>query len=407
MKVVVYSLGCKVNQYESGAIEKALIDKGHTVTDKLEFADCYIINTCAVTSAGERKSRTTIAKCNKLNKNAKIYVIGCAVQDNIKQFEDKQNVVYLNGNSEKIKVVEFLERKQLTPLPTQYEECTTSNTLRTRGFIKVQDGCNNFCSYCIVPYLRGRSRSREIPLVINEIRSLKDVNEIVLCGINLSDYKGGLISLAKEVDKCGIRFRFGSLEVNVITDEFLNELKQLKNFCPQFHLSLQSGSNSVLLRMNRHYTREKYIDCCKKIKDTLPIANITTDIIVGFPEESEKEFLDTVDLAKKVCFGDIHIFPYSERKGTVSSKMTDLPKSVKLERVKVLQSIKEDLKKGYINSFIGKSLTVLTEEDEGDFTVGYTENYIKIYLPKGTEKNKLIKVAPYELYKEGAKGNII
>ncbi|MEG1806005.1 MAG: MiaB/RimO family radical SAM methylthiotransferase, partial [Clostridia bacterium] len=295
MKVCLYTLGCKVNQYESGGLHKELQDRGFEVCDSLEPADIYIINTCAVTAEAERKSRNSITKCLALNPFSKIFAIGCAVQKNAAQFLEKDNVVYVNGNANKKKVLELIEKTQIDDISLEFEDFVSTINSRTRAFVKVQDGCNNFCSYCIVPYLRGRSRSREISSVVDEIKGLKNCNEVVLTGINLSDYKfGGLGKLAEEVDKVGMRFRFGSLEVNVITDEFLSILKNLNHFCPQFHLSLQSGSTAVLKKMNRHYTAEEYVAACDKIQSTFENANITTDVIVGFPSETDDNFNETI-----------------------------------------------------------------------------------------------------------------
>lgn len=405
MKVSIVTLGCKVNQYDSGGVISILEASGVETAEGLIFADAYIVNTCAVTKEAERKSRETITKCLKLNQNAKVFVMGCASQKNPSQFANKsENVVYVNGNGDKKKVAELIAGTALSELPLEYEEFGVAKSEKTRAFVKVQDGCNNFCSYCIVPYLRGRSRSREIEKVVEEIRALKDVNEVVLCGINLSDFHGGdgLISLAEAVDTCGIRFRFGSLEERVITDEFLNRLQKLKNFCPQFHLSLQSGSDAVLKRMNRKYTSSEYLLATEKIKAAFMNANITTDVIVGFPGETEEEYEESEALAKAVGFGDMHVFPYSKREGTVAAKMEDLPKSVKTERAKRLAALRDALKDQYISRFIGKTLTALTEDIENGKRVGYTENYVKVYLPESIESNKLIRVTLTEKFGDGA-----
>ncbi len=403
MKISIITLGCKVNQYESGGLHFELEKMGHSVSDNIERADVYIINSCAVTAEAERKSRNTVNKCLSHNENAKVYVIGCASQKDNKQFLDKDNVVYVNGNGNKKKVLELIEKRDAVDEIVEYEDFHNAVNSRTRGFIKVQDGCNNFCSYCIIPYLRGRSRSREIQSVVEEIKGLKDINEIVLTGINLSDYKfGGLAELSKKVDELGIRFRFGSLEVNVITDQFLEVMSTLKNFCPQFHLSLQSGSTGVLKKMNRHYTREEYILACKKIQKVFPKSSITTDVIVGFPTETEEDFVDSCDLAREVGFLDMHIFPYSKRTGTVASKMKDLPKEVKKQRVQKLMAVARELKAKYINSYKGKSLTMLTEEYVEGYTVGHTENFIKLYVKGEIPLNSLTCCSLVDIYEDGA-----
>lgn len=423
MKICILTLGCKVNQYESGGIHKALCDKGYDVVENLENADVYIINTCAVTAEAERKSRNAVTKCLAHNAKAKIFVIGCASQKNSQQFlqkeEQKDNVVYLNGNANKKKVLQLIEQSQaeksstanlnaVEEIPKEFEDFVTVVNSRTRAFVKVQDGCDNFCSYCIVPYLRGRSRSREIQSAIDEIKNLKDCNEVVLTGINLSDYKfGGLSELSKEVDKVGMRFRFGSLEVNVITDEFLDTLSKLKHFCPQFHLSLQSGSTEVLKKMNRHYTAEEYLLACEKIKKVFPCANITTDVIVGFPTETEQNFIETCELSKKVQFGDMHIFPFSKRAGTQAEKFKDMPKAQKDGRAKILSQIRDELKKSYIEKFIGKTFVMLTEDKEDNLTVGHTENFIKVYIPDDMHSNTLVKVQIESVHMEQGKNAVL
>ena len=278
---------------------------------------------------------------------------------------------------------------------------------RERAFIKVQDGCDNFCSYCIIPYLRGRSRSRKAENVVKEIEYLAPC-ESVITGINLSAYdkKGnGLKGLIGELTNVDCRIRLGSLEVNVITPEFLQSLKKLKDFAPHFHLSLQSGSNAVLKSMNRHYTREEFLEKCKLIREYFPTAAITTDIIVGYSTESEKDFEDSVDLAEKAEFADIHCFPYSVRSGTVGAKLKELPAEVKNERMKRLTEVKNKLKNAFIERNIGSIGEFIPEEKEDEYSVGYTGNYIRCYVkgdaPKGKYKVKLVRP-----FKDGALAEI-
>lgn len=407
MKIAILSLGCKVNQYESGSIEKSFFEMGYEVTDKLEYADKYIINTCAVTNEAERKSRNMVTKCLTLNSEAEIYILGCAAQANSLQFEEKPNVVFVTGCDQKQKVLKLMNGTYMDGNMIEFEEYGVTKNSRTRSFLKVQDGCNNFCSYCIIPYLRGRSRSRKIENIIEEIRNLKEVNEIVLCGIDLSSYEPSLIELSQAVDKEGIRFRFGSLDVDVVTDDFIEKLVKLENFCPQFHLSLQSGSTKVLKSMNRHYSSEEYLEAVQKLQRAFKLCNITTDIVVGFPTETEEDFLDTCEFVKKVGFGDIHIFPFSKRIGTRAAKMQDLPKREKANRAKRLAIIRDELKKNYLKKYIGKKLIVLTEEIVDEYVVGHTENFLKLYLPKDTSTNKLIQCELLELYSDGIKAKII
>ncbi len=413
-KVCIYTLGCKVNQYESSAIAEKLKHQGFEVSENLTEADFYIINSCAVTNEAERKSRASVAKCLSHNPLAKVFVIGCASEKNNDQFFEKDNVVYVNGTFDKMGVVSLIEQDVShntcqNEIYEDYEIYDHKGDKRTRAFIKVQDGCNNFCAYCIVPYLRGRSRSRKIEDVLKEVKNLKKTKEIVLTGINLSDYKfGGLINLAEKVDEVGIRFRFGSLEVSVIDDDFLLRLKKLKNFCPQFHLSLQSGSTKVLADMNRKYTAEEYIKTCDKIYKTFDLASITTDVIVGYPTETYENFLESCDLAKRVGFLDMHVFPFSKRSGTKAESLKDLPKRDKAERVEILTNIKEELRGKFIENIKGKTFEILIEEKVGDFYIGHTENFIKAYLKgKGLKINKIVKGKLKSAFKDGGEFEVV
>ena len=396
MKIAVLTLGCKVNKYESDALIFTLQKKGFEATDALEWADAYIINTCAVTNEAERKSRQMIERCRKFNPRAKIYVVGCASQNRPSQFE-KKGVVFVQGVAEKLKIIDHLlsEGEKVYDLPLEYEDDFFSAQTKERAFIKIQDGCNNFCTYCIIPYLRGRSRSREAKSVIAEIEKLpKSVKEVVLVGIDVSSYcdKNGtkLIDLLEALDRFGFRLRLSSMEDNLISEDFVRRLKNLKNFCPHFHLSLQSGCDEVLKKMNRKYRTADFERTVNLIRKYFPLAGITTDVIVGFPTETEENFTETVNFIKKIGFSDLHIFPYSNRKGTVASKMfKDLPKSVKEERAKVLAEIR---KKDKID-FIAKNdiLEVLIEEEKNGVFFGYSKNYIKCAFVGGCNVGEIVK----------------
>ncbi len=384
MKVVTFSLGCKVNKYESDSICEDFKKQGYEVSDKLEWADIYIINTCAVTSEAEKKSRQMIARCKKFNPDAKIYVCGCASQKNPSQFDEK-GVFLVKGVAGKQKLIEELQTKgkKMDTLPTGYEKMTFSSQSRTRAYLKIQDGCNNFCTYCIIPYLRGRSRSRDVDDIIKEVSNLPDeVKEIVLVGINVADFKingeKALIGLLEKLDGFDKRIRLGSIEDGIIDESFVKRLSKLKNFCPHFHLSLQSGSDEVLKRMNRHYTASQFANSVEIIRKYFPLAGITTDVIVGFPGEGEKEFCETVEFIKNVNFTSLHIFPYSKREGTVAFKMQDTSVEVKKNRVKTLQELNTIL----FDEFLKKNnnLSVLIEENEKGFLVGHSMNFIKVYL---------------------------
>ena len=384
MKAVVFTLGCKVNECESDSIIEALFEKGYSVTDKLEPADLYILNTCAITNEAEKKSRQAVSRVLKLNPNARVIVTGCAVEKNLKNFEGKKGVTLLNGTFGKNKLVDLLDKEGVFVFPqtTVYEENCPVKSLRTRTYIKVQDGCNNFCSYCIVPYLRGRSRSRNPENIIEEIRRIKP-KETVINGINLSayNYNGitltGLMRALKDEDT---RIRLGSLEVGVIDREFLTAVKNLKNFAPHFHLSLQSGSSEVLKAMNRRYTAEEYAKKVDLIREFFPDAGITTDIIVGFPTETEENFIETLDFVDRIKFSDIHPFIFSPRSGTVAYKMKDLAPEIKKARLDKLMAKKQECKLAFSTQMIGKTLEFVLEEKKDGYFVGYSENYLRLYV---------------------------
>ena len=411
MKAVVFTLGCKVNECESHSLATGLTNLGYQVTDKLEPADLYIVNTCAVTQEAEKKSRQTASRIKKLNPNAKIIWTGCATQKDAKAFENKSQDGLITGVFEKGKILEMLSSSGncIANSSLEFEELLPVKTLKTRTFVKVQDGCNNFCSYCIIPYLRGRNRARNPQNVVKEIESVKPL-EAVITGINLSAYDFNGVKLTGLMNAlCGqdCRIRLGSLEVNVIDHEFLTALKNLKNFAPHFHLSLQSGSNAVLKSMNRHYTREQFIEKVNLIREYFPNAGITTDVIAGFPTESEKDFLDTLDLIERVKFSDIHPFTFSPRSGTVAYKMQDLNGQIKKERLDKLMAIKENLKKEFSLSQIDKTLYWLPEERVGDYTVGYTENYLRVYVKGDFTNKEILSVKVIEPYQDGAIASVI
>lgn len=406
MKAVVFTLGCKVNECESDSLISGLINLGYEVSDKLEQADLYIVNTCAVTAEAEKKSRQMASRIRKLSSDAKIIFTGCAVQKDPKQFENKSSDFLLTGVFNKNDILSMLSEKgnRVASPCDKFEELLPTKSLRTRTYVKVQDGCNNFCSYCIIPYLRGRTRSRNPKSVYQEIKSV-NAKEVVINGINLSayNYEGvTLTGLIRELKDLPCRIRLGSLEVNVIDREFLSALKQLKNFAPHFHLSLQSGSNSVLKAMNRHYTANEYIEKVNLIREYFADAGITTDIIVGFPTETDENFNETVELVKKVKFSDIHPFPFSSRSGTVASKMQDLPSQVKKDRLDELLKLKKECKENFANKLKGKTLDFLCEEEKDGFYQGYTENYLRVYLKEKVEIGKITKVTIEEPFLDGA-----
>lgn len=406
MKVSVLTLGCKVNKYESDALIFELKSRGIDATDNLEEADAYIINTCAVTNEAERKSRQMIERARKFNSNAEIYVMGCASQNRPVQFEDR-NVKMIIGTAGKKKIVDELSHSgtHLFELPTAYEDDLFSAQSLTRAFIKIQDGCDHFCSYCIIPYLRGRSRSRSLESIVSEVEKLPDdVKEVVLVGIDVSDFKidgkKGLGKLLQTLDKYGKRLRLSSMEDSLIDEEFLKVLSTLKNFCPHFHLSLQSGCDNVLKKMNRHYTTDEFADSVALIRKYFPLAGITTDIIVGFPTETEEDFEETLKFVESVKFSQLHIFPYSKRDGTAASKLyKDLSGKVKNERVKRLEELGDRLKTEFLRE--NKTGKVLIEAKNGDYFDGYTENYIKCYVSGDLKVGEIVDVQIEKSFKDG------
>ena len=410
-KIVVYTHGCKVNQYDSDAMLK-ILQSAFDVSDELEMAEHYIVNTCAVTAEAERKSRQTVTKILKINPDAKIYVCGCASQRDAIQF-DRDGVVYVSGTDGKIALAKALVSSEELEckasdfsISKEYEENEGVLSLRTRHYIKVQEGCNNFCSYCIIPYLRGRSRSRDIDSIKKELdEAVKVAKEIVLTGINLSAYgkeKGGsLAQLLVELKDYPVRFRLGSLEVGVIDKELLDATQLLKDFCPHFHLSLQSGDDETLKKMNRHYTAEEYAKAVALIREYYPNGAITTDIIVGFPTETEEQFENSKAFAERIAFADIHCFPYSSRKGTVAGKLPTLDKATLDRRAKEMGEVKKALVNKYLSAQIGKPLNVLFETVDNDgMWCGHTENYVKVYSKNG-DKNTLKTIVPTRLYLDG------
>ena len=399
MLASVITLGCKVNEYESQSILSQLKSNGYEIAEGLVRADVYIINTCAVTNIAEKKSKQVLAKLEKLNPQAKIIVCGCAVQNNPTQFLVKPNVIAITGNFGKHDIMTFIN-KQNKVLP-DLENKKYINTMRpvetrTRQYIKIQDGCDYFCTYCLIPYVRGRSRSRELADIIDEIKSTK-ANEIVLTGINMSDYKIdgklALNTLIKEVDKCGKRFRLSSLECNVLDDEMLTTLKNCKNFCPHFHLSLQSACNATLKRMNRRYTIEQFINRVDKIRSLFPLASISTDIIVGFVGETEEEFNDTYNNLKRLQFSFMHIFPYSERKGTVADRLPNkIDKATKKAREHKLMELNKQFKSKFYPKNVGTKHKVLVELVDENISLGYTDNYIYTYINKPLKEGEIVEV---------------
>ncbi len=405
--VAIHSLGCKVNSYEAESMEQLLKQAGYMIVpfDENITADIYIINTCSVTNIADRKSRQMLHKSKKINPDAIVVAAGCYVNADTKKAAEDNAVDIVLGNNCKINIVEALENyykdKNNSEMVVDFKEKQEYEELKldevsthTRAYIKIQDGCNQFCSYCIIPYTRGRIRSRDIDEIEEEVTKLvsKGFKEVVLTGIHLTSYgvdnnKGSLLEVIMRLDKIdGLqRIRLGSLEPRVITEEFAKTLSSSKKICPHFHLSLQSGCDTVLKRMNRKYTTQEYYDKCCILRKYFNNPAITTDVIVGFPQETEEEFEATKVFLEKVHFYEMHIFKYSRRKGTVADRMEgQVDEKVKTQRSAILLELENKMSKEYRQQHIGKTEEVLIEEiisENGkDYFMGFTPDYIRVKI---------------------------
>lgn len=406
VKAVVFTLGCKVNEVESASIMSELEREGWEVSDRLSPADVYVLNTCAVTAEAEKKSRQLVARAKKFNPDAAIFICGCASEKNARQFENR-GVAFIGGAQNKAEVVAAVARNfggsatcGELPYPKQ---------VKTRAFVKIQDGCNNFCSYCIIPHLRGRSRSRTVRSVVDEICATA-AREVVITGINISAFgreRGeSLKTLTDALAGSDKRIRLGSLECNVVDESFLASLKALKDFAPQFHLSLQSGSDAVLKAMNRHYTRGQFLEKCALIYDFFPDAAITTDIIVGFCGETEEDFLQSLRIVEEARLARVHAFAYSPREGTRAYALRDVPADVKSERLHRLLTAAAEAEKRFIRSRISARRSVIFEDFDGVYTDGYTADYVKVYA-EGNYGGETRTVRLLQPFKDGALVEIV
>ena len=415
-KVAFITLGCKVNQYETNAMAQKFIEKGYEVVEHTEVADIYVINTCTVTNMSDRKSRQMLRRVKELNKEAIIVACGCYVQVAKEEVEKIEEVDLILGNNEKKNIVELVEKFQNEKIEkekkSELEEVEdvmhekefvefgdVIYTEKTRAVIKVQDGCDRFCSYCIIPYARGRVRSRKPENVISEIEKIskKGIKEVVITGIHIASYgkdfkeEYRLIDLLEEINKIeGIeRIELGSIEPLLITEEFVRRLKKLEKICHHFHLSLQSGCNETLKRMNRRYSIEEFKNIVELLKKNYEDVNLTTDIIVGFPGETEKEFEETYKFLKQMKFYKMHIFKYSQRKGTKAAVMSvQIDGNKKEERSRKLIELSDKNEEEYNKKYVGKEVEVLWEEEKEGFYKGHTKNYILAYLKVDNEIKK-------------------
>ncbi len=411
MKFSIITFGCKVNSYESEYMKEQLINNNYQCVEDFKEADIVIVNTCSVTNTADNKCKKAIRGVRRDNPDCVLMVCGCTAE-NHREDLNNMDIDILIGNKEKSKVVELIEnfiknnQKYVNfcndrRLPFENMEVKEFNEL-TRAFVKIQDGCNNYCAYCIIPYVRGSIRSKKMEDVLEEVKELvqKGHKEIVLTGINTGAYgrETGLYDLTdliRELSKIDEleRIRVSSIEMTEITDKFIEELKNNKKLCAHLHVSLQSGSERILKLMNRKYTKDEYYNNIMKIKEARPDINLTTDVIVGFPGETEEDFQECIEYCKKVGFSKIHVFPYSVREGTKAATMPNqLSNAIKKDRSRRLIKIDEDLQLAFNKKFIGRTLDVLIEEVFDDYSVGHTENFLKVIVNKKLEENKSYKV---------------
>ena len=409
-KVALHNLGCKVNAYEVEAMQQLLEKAGYEIVPFTEGADVYLINTCTVTNIADRKSRQMLHKAKKMNPDAIVVAAGCYAQADTEKLKEDNAVDLILGNNQKTQIVEVLEEyekehsKQVQVIEInhtkEYEELSIEQTAEhVRAYIKVQDGCNQFCTYCIIPFARGRVRSRKIADVLREVETLasKGYKEVVLTGIHLSSYgvdfskeeRESLLSLIQAVSKVeGIqRIRLGSLEPRIITEEFLEGIVATGKVCPHFHLSLQSGCNKTLKNMNRRYRAQEYAEKCELIRKYYPAPALTTDVIVGFPMETEEDFEESYEFVKNIHFYETHIFKYSRRHGTKAAAMDgQLTEAVKAQRSEKLLELHDIRAKEYEEAMIGKTIELLLEEEiEEDgkmWYVGHSREYVRAVIEK-------------------------
>ena len=397
MKIAFYTLGCKVNQYESQAMSEAMKSHGFEVVTPDCEADIYVINSCTVTAESDRKTRQTVRRFKRSHPDSIVVLTGCMPQAFPEDAKALVQADIVMGNKNNHRLFEFVEKylseKERVFAVEQHEtgdrflgDTISGFDRRTRANVKIEDGCNRFCSYCVIPYARGRVRSKPIDELKAELEKLSDAGfaEVVLVGINLSAYGQDIgLTICNAVELAAQmkfeRIRLGSLEPDHITDEVIGRLSKIEKFCPQFHISLQSGCDNTLKAMNRHYTAEEYMQLCTKLRNAFSDTTLTTDIMVGFPTESEEDFRTSVEFAKAVGFEKVHVFPYSPREGTRAAKMPQLPRHLKEERSRIMIEETEKVRQAFLSSQVGKTVEVLFETRRSDgFTEGYTKNYTPV-----------------------------
>ena len=427
MRFAFYTLGCKTNQYETQAMERLLTQMGHEIGHFDEGCDAYIINTCSVTAVADKKNRAIIRRCRKTNPDAIIGVCGCYSQhaaDAVAQL----GVDVIGGSGQRQEFIDNL----LAALQERTKKASVDNALRrrefevlpagglqerTRAMLKVQDGCVNFCSYCIIPYTRGPVRSAPLELIVKQAKELKEAGykEIIVTGIEIASWGVDLAGKPPMADMVvaiceavpDVRIRLGSLEPRVITEEFCLKMKSYANLCPQFHLSMQSGCDTVLARMKRKYDTARYYESVRLLKEYFPHCAVTTDMIVAFPGETEEEFKESLAFIQKCGFADMHIFPYSRRPGTPADKMSGQhDNATKEERSRTAIAVAAQMSENYRKSLIGTQQAVLFEEEEGGFFTGHAPNYVKIYVHGENLHNQVRNVTVTALHADGVLGKI-
>ena len=425
MKIAFYTLGCKTNQYETQAMERLLVAMGHSIGSFEDACDAYVINTCSVTAVADKKNRAIIRRCRRDNPEAVIGVCGCYSQHDAEAVRalgadviggSGQRQQFLNMLLETAATREVRESLDVALRRREFEVLPAGGLEeRTRAMLKVQDGCVNFCTYCIIPYTRGPIRSAPVELAVEQARELADrgYREIVVTRIEIASWGAdlpgkpqvtGLIeAICQAVPQ--LRVRLGSLEPRIVTEDFCRRLSKLPNLCPQFHLSLQSGCDTVLERMKRKYNTARYYESVALLNNYFPGCAVTTDMIVAFPGETEEEFQQSLDFIRKCAFADMHIFPYSRRPGTPADKMPgQLGNAAKEARSRAAIAVAEEMSKAYRENLVGKNLEVLFEERDGEFFTGHAPNYVKVYAVGENLHNEIRTVTVTGVYKDGVIG---
>ena len=428
MKFAFYTLGCKTNQYETQAMEQMLRSRGHEIVAFDEKADGYIINTCSVTAVADKKNRAVIRRCRRENPDAVLGVCGCYTQHDAEAVR-ALNADVLGGSGNRQEFIDMMIAAAENRIPQE----SLDNALRrrefeilpagglderTRAMVKVQDGCVNFCSYCIIPYTRGPVRSAPLELAVEQAKQLaqQGYKEIVVTGIEIASWGVDLPGKPPVTDLIaglcqavpGMRVRLGSLEPRIVTEEFCETVKDLPNLCPQFHLSMQSGCDTVLARMKRKYDTQRYYESVRLLNEYFPGCAITTDMIVAFPGETEEEFQQSLDFIRKCAFADMHIFPYSRRPGTPADKMPgQLGNETKESRSRAAIAVAAEMSRAYREKLIGTTLEVLFEEAEGGYYTGHAPNYVKVYVDGENLHNQIRNVEVIEVYQDGVMGKLM